>query len=1137
MITLFLKKLSEYLNTYKPLISFFQYYKWNNFPITLTGLKGSALALILAHIRRKLKDPWLIVVPTEAEALALYKDMEPFTEEVRYFPWFDVLPYQKHLPGKVNLGNRSAMLTELASNQNLCVITTIRNFLTPVPPPPSFSGRILEFFPGASIDVENLNAKLISMGYERVPKATVGGEYALRGEVLDMVTPGSEEGSRVIFEFDVIEELRLYDPISQNSSEKLKRLWVCPLSEISWDAERLQVLEERLITDGMGKSKAQALLEALALGNGAASDVYGQELLYPLSFEESGNILDYLGSEATLLLVDYERLQSGEAALTREYSELSKQLNHDGRVPVRPESILSDLDSTVKNHGKTILFPVFTTQERKAPHSVVVPCDEGKSFFGNIVYLKEELTRYAENGYSVYVFADSDSQVLRIKNLLKDHPVEVLNANISAGFGLPELKIAAIQESEIFGRRRRIPPSVKKARSVSIDTFVELNPGDFIVHINYGIGKFEGIDRIKAAGVERDYIKLKYADEETLFIPIEQVNLVQRYIGSEGGSPRLDKLGGKSWEAKKQKALKSAYDLAERLIKLYSKRRTTPGFAYGPDTEWQEQFEAAFPYEETEDQLRCIEEVKADMEKNSPMDRLICGDVGYGKTEVAMRAAFKAVMGGRQVALLAPTTILAEQHFENFKERFNHFPVQIGMLSRFVPKTEQKKAVGKLKDGGLDLIIGTHRILQKDVAFKNLGLLIVDEEQRFGVKDKERIKEFKVSIDCLTLSATPIPRTLHMSLLKIRDMSLLTTPPRNRLPIETHILEYNEDVLRESVRRELSRGGQVYYLHNRIESLSQVSAYLAGLIPEAIIETVHGQMEPELLEDIMHRFIHGGSQVLVSTTIIENGIDIPNVNTIIIDRADIYGISQLYQLRGRVGRSDRPAFAYLFYPQNRSLTELAMKRLRIISDHTALGSGFKIALKDLEVRGAGNLLGREQSGDILAVGFDMYLRLLDQAISDLTEEKTESPPEVYLELEYSGYIPDSYIAEAAEKMEVYKKISGITEENELSRIHAEIEDRFGPSPGEVLSLLSLAELKVLCSKLYIASMRERKGIIDIEFAKVSVLSVDKVMRLLKENGGNVSLDPKRPHVLRIKSTIIGLSEKAEFICQLLNTLV
>jgi transcription-repair coupling factor (superfamily II helicase) len=518
------------------------------------------------------------------------------------------------------------------------------------------------------------------------------------------------------------------------------------------------------------------------------------------------------------------------------------------------------------------------------------------------------------------------------------------------------------------------------------------------------------------------------------------------------------------------------------------------------------------------------------------MDRLVCGDVGYGKTEVAVRACFKAIMGGKQAAFLAPTTILAEQHFENFQERFAQFPVQMAMLSRLVERNAVKKTLQALKEGAIDLLVGTHRIIQKDVAFKNLGLLVIDEEQRFGVKDKERLKELKTNVDCLTLSATPIPRTLHMSLLKIRDMSLLATAPQNRRPIETMIEEFSEERLAAAIRKEVERKGQVFFLHNRIESLTDMRLRIERLVPEMLVDVAHGQMSAQDLEDVMHRFIHGGFHVLVSTTIIENGIDIPNVNTIIIDRADMYGISQLYQLRGRVGRSDRVAYAYLFYPQDRVLSEVAMKRLQVISDFTELGSGFKIAMKDMEIRGAGNLLGREQSGDIYSVGFDLYLRLLDEAVKRLEDAHYQAETETLLELEYSGFIPDSYIDSAQEKMEVYKKIASVREKEELEQVYAELLDRFGPLPDEAASLLALAEIRIICRALAVVSLKERGGLVRVEFGKVSKVQIDRLIRLMKESNGKIKLDPKAPQVLILATGTIGLKEKSEFIREKLAAL-
>ena len=762
--------------------------------------------------------------------------------------------------------------------------------------------------------------------------------------------------------------------------------------------------------------------------------------------------------------------------------------------------------------------------------------------------MKDELTKLMQDKWRVFIYTDNENQQLRLHQIFKDfielddskkdlYPVCLIPKPISAGFVLPQAKILVIQENEIFGRRKYIPKTVNKAKSKAIDTFVELNPGDYIVHVNWGIGLFHGIERVKAMGNERDYIKLEYADNEFAFVPIEQVNLVQRYIGNEGEKPKLDRIGSKAWENRKNKVKKAVEDLAEKLIALYSRRQASVGFAFPKETEWQTAFEAAFPYEDTPDQITVTEEIKKDMERPVPMDRLVCGDVGYGKTEIAMRAAFKAVMGGKQVAFLAPTTILAQQHYETCIERFKNFPVKIAALSRFVTPSEQKKILQRVSEGQVDILIGTHRIIQKDVKFKNLGLMIIDEEQRFGVKDKEKLKEMKNNIDCLTMSATPIPRTLHMSLLKIRDMSLLTTPPQNRQPVETVVDEYTDDRVASAIRREIERGGQVFYLHNRVESLQEIRRKVENIVPEVLVDVAHGQMTSSQLEDIFQRFKMGGFHVLIATTIIENGIDIPNVNTIIIDRADMYGVSQLYQLRGRVGRSDRKAYAYLLYPENKALSEVAMKRLQVISDFTELGSGFKIAMKDMEIRGAGNLLGRDQSGDVYSVGFDMYVRLLNDAVNKLTKQKDYiEQTEVLMELEYTGFIPDSYITNPQIKMEIYKKIAAITDEKEFDAVLSELDDRFGPIPDEVSSLLALAEIRIICKKLSISSIKERQGEVRVEFSQVSKLSIDKILKLIKENPGTIRLNPQLPNVLFIKLGKIGLKEKSEFIREKLSQL-
>ncbi|MBQ9239435.1 MAG: transcription-repair coupling factor [Treponema sp.] len=774
------------------------------------------------------------------------------------------------------------------------------------------------------------------------------------------------------------------------------------------------------------------------------------------------------------------------------------------------------------------------------------PVEPSRSFFGNIAFLKDELTQFRAAGWSVFVCADGEHQARRLETVLKEFcqsselsgALTVVPQAVSAGFSVPDSKLLVIQEDEIFGRRRSPARSLAAVKSRSIDSFLELAPGDFVVHVNYGIGLFLGIERVRTRGLERDYIKLEYADQEFAFVPIEQMNLVQRYSSGDGAVPKIDHIGSKAWENRKSRVKKAVEELAERLIDLYSRRKASPGIPFPKDTEWQFAFEAAFPYEDTPDQATVTEEVKRDMEQPIPMDRLICGDVGYGKTEIALRAAFKAIMGGRQVAFLVPTTILAEQHYETCLERFKHFPVRVAQLSRFVTRAAEQRILAELATGKIDIIVGTHRIIQKDVQFKNLGLMIIDEEQRFGVKDKERLKELRTNIDALALSATPIPRTLHMSLLKIRDMSVLATPPQNRQAIETDIAPYDDEKVAFAIRREVERGGQVFFLHNRVETLVETKLHLERLVPEMLIDVASGQMRGEELDDIFHRFKLGGFHVLVATTIIENGIDIPNVNTIIIDRADMYGVSQLYQLRGRVGRGDRQAYAYLLYPEHAALSEVAMKRLQVISDFTELGSGFKIALKDMEIRGAGNLLGRDQSGDVYAVGFDLYLKLLNEAVDRLMSSGTyREEQEVLLELEYTGFIPADYIESTETKMEVYKKIAAVETGDELTATRLELTDRFGPIPDEMLSLISLAEIRILCRTLGISSFTEHNGVITIVFAQVSAVSVDKVMRLIQNSAGSVRLRPENPNMLFLHIGKIGLKEKSTFIKEQLETLV
>ena len=1192
-----------------------------SYPCDVLGLKGSLPAFYISfyidrvclnrihsaqfeHKVNTLQPDYIVIVPTQKDADECETDLMSVAGDslaIFKLPWWGTIPYRPAAKGSAIFGERAGVLAKLStrnpSNDKPRVfIIPQRALQTPVPPPQYMRKLILELRKGQVLEPEKIAQHLAEQGYLRVPRVGMKGEFALRGEVLDLYMPGEHYANRIVFDFDKIEQIKTFDIESQSSKENVNRLLVYPMKELVWTDELCNKLEKFLDKEDKGgiinnfadydrqrrSGEVPPLPTEQAVdenGQGQlftadSEDVHlglteesrkekdriisellvhrqseGEELFYGCLWDKAYSVLDYLDEESCSFFFDYDRLRNAQNLLENEYNVSYRTMRQ--KLPIlRPSRMLYDFEKLCRYHPRHLCFrSLETMQEAGADRTATayhVTSEPSQSYFGNINYLKERLLILQQEGWHIYIFADNPNQAVRIKEVLKDYvepedkgiePVTIIPMAITEGFSITDEKLLVIQENEIFGRKKAAPKSIRRAKSKVIDTFVELNPGDFVVHVNYGIGLFKGIERIKSMGTERDYIKLEYADQEFVFVPIEQVNMVQRYIGSESEKPKMDRIGSKSWNSRKARVQQKVEEIAEKLIDLYSKRKASRGFPFPQDSEWQAAFEAAFPYEDTPDQFTATQEIKEDMERPVPMDRLVCGDVGYGKTEIAMRAAFKAVMGGKQVAFLAPTTILAEQHYENCIERFKNFPVEIAMLSRFVAPAEQKKIIAKLAKGEVDIIVGTHRIIQKDVVYKDLGLMIIDEEQRFGVKDKEKLKMLKTNIDSLAMSATPIPRTLHMSLLKIRDMSLLTTPPQNRLPIETMVEPYSDEKIVRAIRREVDRGGQVFYLHNRVENLEETRLKLERLVPEMMIDCAHGQMTSEQLDDIFRRFKMGGFNVLVATTIIENGIDIPNVNTIIIDRADIYGVSQLYQLRGRVGRSDRKAYAYLFYPEDKVLSEIAMKRLQVISDFTELGSGFKIAMKDMEIRGAGNLLGKDQSGEVYAVGFEMYLSLLNAAIERLSNSNWHAPDEVLLELEYTGFIPDSYILDAETKMELYKKIASIASQDELNAVYDELYDRFGPLPDEVNSLLSLAKIRIICHKLAIVSLKEKRGVADIEFGDVARISTNKLMRLINKNSSTIKLDALHPNHIILITNSIDLTTKSDYIRENLEMLL
>ena len=1188
-----LLQLENKIAGWQELSSLIKNLKTDAYPFKVLGLNNGFKGFFLKEYIKKNEANILLVVPSEKDVDSIIADISILDIDYYVLPAWGALAYSPVSINSQIFATRLDMLCKLASvsqskkiDKQTIFITTQKALLTPIPPISYINTLKYKLEKAKTCDVTEITKLLVSWGYIRVPRVSVRGEFSQKGEVLDICPMATQRNEnlayRIVFDFDVIEKIRSFDMTSQATLKEFSEIELCATKEVIWSDERIEVLERNLKCYDEFSEKALLLIEELR----ERRCFEGEEIFFPLSFEKQDTILSYLSENETFTVfyVDYERQESASPIFMREYLSVYKNTklesnsfdsyNNLVKEYPKPDRIFLNFEQIITSYKKTVLLKSLQDKLTSVEETEVVEQlsdessfarfklkasdeseallkaqeDEGDSyfklsispernFFGNIVYFKEEVAALIKEGWHVYIFAETDNQALRIGQILKDFSVDILPFNLSSGFSIPSLKILVIHEKEIFGRRRRVPKVTKNVKSEVIDSFVELNPGDYVVHVNYGIGIFKGIERVKILDTERDYINLQYANDENTFIPIEQADLVQRYIGNEGSAPSLDVLGSKSWENRKNKVKKSVEDIAEKLIELYSKRKIGKGFAFQKDDEWQLAFEAAFPYEETQDQLTCIEEVKKDMQKALPMDRLICGDVGFGKTEVAMRAAFKAVMGGKQVVFLAPTTILVEQHYTTLLKRFNKFPVRIAKMSRFVSSKEQKKVLSLLKDGQVDIVVGTHRVIQKDVVFKDLGLIIIDEEQRFGVKDKERLKSLKTNVDCLSMSATPIPRTLHMSLLKIRDMSVITTPPQNRKPVETIVDEYNEETVCRIIRRETERGGQVFYLHNKIETLDEVQYKLQQLLPELMIETAHGQMGSAEIEDVFKRFSLGGFQVLISTTIIENGIDIPNANTIIIDRADMYGVSQLYQLRGRVGRSDRKAFAALLYPGQKVLSEVAMKRLQAISDFTELGAGFKIAMKDMEIRGAGNLLGKEQSGYIYSVGFDLYLRLLSEAIERLKNSNYVAPLDVSIELEYSGFIPDSYISLPETKMEIYKKIASVKTKRDFDSVVYEINDRFGTPPVEVESLLSLSEIKIICNKLFIKSLKERGAKVRIEFNRVSEISIDKLLSLIKSSHGRVKLDAKEPNILILETGNIGLKEKSEFIHENLEKLL
>ncbi|MEO5616307.1 MAG: transcription-repair coupling factor [Candidatus Eisenbacteria bacterium] len=1010
--------------------------------LAVRGLTGSARGWLTAWLHRSLGGTLLLVTPHGEGFDELRDDLEYFrgTGDVMCFPEPDVLPYDTVSPHPVITAQRQETLARLAAGGTGIVLATARGVLQRVPKPERMRRDIVRLKVGSDMDPHALIERLVALGYERFPEVEAMGQIARRGGILDIYAAGSPDPLRLEFDGDTIASIRRFDAGTQRSLEPLSEAAVLPRHE----------------TTAPG---------------------------------ETGGLADYLPPDAVVLLDDpgklRERIEDLEALIARGFEEGRKHYP-DSAAPdalFLPGSALDAL--TAAHRGADFLSAVIERGDAgRHSETLVVDCRPAEPMQRSLERLKNHLTELGANDIHPVVLCDNTGQRDRLLELLGDTGATLGVGLVSAGFTLPVAGLALLTDHEVFARLRRRRRKLRRSGGLSIAELSALKVGDFVVHEDHGVGVYRGMQRLTLNGQETDCVEISYAEKDRLFVPVAQLALVSRYSAGEGARPALHRLGSGSWAKTKARAQRAIQDMAENLIKTYAARKALPGHAFKEDTVWQREMEASFPYDETPDQMRAIEEVKADMQRSSPMDRLICGDVGYGKTEVAIRAAFKAVQEGRQVGVLVPTTILAQQHLLTFRERMADFPIRIEVLSRFRTPKEQKATLAALERGEVDILIGTHRLLSKDVKFKNLGLVVIDEEHRFGVAQKEKLRQLVRQVDALAMTATPIQRTLNLSLAGARDMSVIETPPRDRLPVHTEILEVDDEVVTDAILREVDRGGQVFFVHNRVETIHATALRVQKLVPMVRVAVAHGQMGERDLEKVMLDFIERKTDVLVSTMIIESGIDMPTVNTLVVDRADTLGLAQLYQLRGRVGRSSHRAHAYLLVPSRRVLTEDAEKRLRVIEEFDELGVGFKVALKDLEIRGAGNLLGPEQTGFVVGLGFDLYVKLLEEAVAGLKGEHAEVPPEPRLLTDWSAYLPDDYVPDEHEKLNLYRRLAETRDLAGIDDMTLELMDRFGSLPQPAVALVELRRLRLLGATAAVEGLRVFHNVVEIALRRV-----------------------------------------------------
>jgi len=1095
------------------------------------GLSSTQISYIAAGLIDDWQNPVLFLAGSSQSAKKRATDLKTLLpgREVLLYPDLDPVPFGAIAQSREVTAQRLMALQSLFYSRAPLVVAPVETLLTRLVPPQVFKEHCLTMETGQTINLQDIAGRLIIQGYERVDMVESPGHFSIRGGILDVFPLTLEEPVRIELFDDEIDSIRNFKVETQRSSEKLQRVSILPAKENIFTADR--------ISEALPLIRKESTTQKTMLLKAGKSDAYkrlnektgefierleqrqipeGIDDLLSFFYPDGVSLADYFPQGTVFLVEEPGRQKEVIQNRIREQAERHVNLLEQGLVlPSQGNNsfTLDDLNRTLSRFTR-VGFSLLPKQfDGRAGNTVNFSAKTMHMFKGKTDLLTEEIKTLRENGFKIVIFASTLARGEKIRELFRDQdifarlepdlPVAPVPGEVvitcgvlESGFELTPAKVAIITDWEIYGQPKRTRVVRVQARQgAKISHFSDLRPGDFVVHVNHGIGKYMGIKQLEVGGVRKDYLFLQYSGEDKLYVPTDQIGLIQKYLGAEGMAPKLYKLGGTEWHRVKQKVKDSVKDLANDLISLYAERQKTQGYRFSPDTVWQKEFEDAFPFEETPDQLRAIEEIKSDMENNRPMDRLLCGDVGFGKTEVAIRAVFKAVMDGKQVAVLVPTTILAQQHFNTFSERFAGYPINVEMLSRFKSAAEQKSILNSVKKGVVDVIIGTHRLLQKDVQFKELSLVIIDEEQRFGVMHKETLKYLRKSVDVLTLTATPIPRTLHMALIGARDMSILETPPEDRFPVQTYVLEFNLEIIADAIRREIDRGGQVYFVHNRVKDIDKTARLLQDVVPESRMTVAHGQMREDLLERRMLDFIGSEYDTLVCTTIIETGMDISNVNTLIVDEADRMGLSQLHQLRGRVGRSHRLAYAYFTYKKDRSLTEVAEKRLQAIREFTEFGAGFKIAMRDMEIRGAGNILGPEQHGHMMAVGFDMYCRLLDEAVHEIRGTVPEQRPEPTLDLNINAFISDRYIGDPATKIEVYKKIMHIENREDSADAEEELVDRFGDIPEPVYNLISIARIKALASATGVQSIVQHKDTINMKLYEDSNIDIGKLAPL------------------------------------------